>query len=43
VEQGSGYSDVDAAVLEALRRWKFPPVSSTSTVTGRVPYTIIPR
>ena len=43
VEQGSGYSDVDAAVLEALRRWKFPPVSSTSSVTGRVPYTIIPR
>jgi TonB family protein len=43
VEQGSGYSDVDAAVLEALRRWRFPPVSSTRTVTGRVPYTIIPR
>jgi TonB family protein len=43
VEQGSGYSDVDAAVLEALRRWKFRPVSSNRTVTGRVPYTIIPR
>jgi TonB family protein len=43
VEQGSGYSDVDTAVLEALRRWKFRPVSSTRTVTGRVPYTIIPR
>jgi TonB family protein len=43
VEQGSGYSDVDAAVLEALRRWKFRPVSSARTVTGRVPYTIIPR
>jgi TonB family protein len=43
VEQGSGYSDVDAAVLEALRRWKFRPVSSTRTVTGRVPYTIVPR
>jgi TonB family protein len=43
VDQGSGYSDVDAAVLEALRRWKFRPVSSTRTVTGRVPYTIIPR
>ncbi len=42
VEQGSGYSDVDAAVLEALRRWKFRPVSSTRTVKGRVPYTIIP-
>ena len=43
VEKGSGYSDVDAAVLEALRRWKFPPVSSDRTVTGRVPYIIIPR
>ena len=43
VEQGSGYPDVDAAVLEALRRWKFRPVSSTRTVKGRVPYTIIPR
>jgi TonB family protein len=43
VEQGSGYSDVDSAVLEALRRWKFRPVSSTRTVSGRVPYTIIPR
>ncbi|UCF99483.1 MAG: TonB family protein [Spirochaetaceae bacterium] len=43
VEQSSGYSDVDTAVLEALRRWKFRPVSSTRTVTGRVPYTIIPR
>ena len=43
VERGSGYADVDSAVLEALRRWKFRPVSSTRTVTGRVPYTIIPR
>ena len=43
VEQGSGYSDVDSAVLEALRRWKFRPVASTRTVTGRVPYTISPR
>jgi TonB family protein len=43
VVQGCGYSDVDAAVLEALRRWKFRPVSSSRTVTGRVPYTIIPR
>lgn len=42
VEQSSGYSDVDAAVLEALRRWKFRPVSSDRTVTGRLPYTIIP-
>ena len=43
VEQGSGYSDVDTAVVVALKLWKFRPVSSTRTVTGRVPYTIIPR
>jgi len=43
VEKGCGYPDVDAAVLEALRRWRFQPVSSARTVTGRVPYTIIPR
>jgi TonB family protein len=43
VVRGSGYSDVDAAVLDALRRWKFPPVSSSRSVVGRVPYSIIPR
>lgn len=46
VEQGSGYSDVDSAVLEALRKWKFKPVNSTLNVKGRVPfstYLIQPR
>jgi TonB family protein len=42
-EEGSGYSDVDAAVLEALRRWKFKPVASTRSVRGRVSYIIRPR
>ena len=43
VEQSSGYSEVDTAVSEALRLWKFPAVFSTRAVKGRVPYKIIPR
>jgi TonB family protein len=42
-EEGSGYTDVDAAVLEALRRWKFKPVAGTRSVRGRVSYIIRPR
>ncbi len=43
IERSSGYSEVDAAVQEALRRWRFRPVSSDTNVSGRVTYTIIPR
>jgi TonB family protein len=43
VEQSSGYSDVDSAVQDALRRWKFPSISTSDYVTGRIPYTIIPQ
>jgi TonB family protein len=43
VEHSSGYSKVDAAVLDALRRWRFRPVSSNTMVNGEVTYTIIPR
>ena len=39
----SGYSDVDAAVLEALRLWRFKPVASTRSVRGSVSYRIEPR
>ena len=42
VEESSGYSDVDAAVIEAVRRWKFNPVSGSRNVRGRVPYLITP-
>lgn len=44
VERSSGYSDVDAAVLEALRRWRFdaaPPGSRE--VSGTIRYRIEPR
>ncbi len=43
VEESSGYTDVDEAVLNAVRRWKFMPVVSTRNVRGRVPYVISPR
>ncbi len=41
-EISSGYPDVDTAVVEALRRWKFKPVASTRSVRGRVTYRISP-
>jgi TonB family protein len=43
VEQGSGFPDVDNAVLDALRRWKFLPTTAADYVKGRIQYTIIPR
>jgi len=43
VEDSSGYIDVDSAVLEAVRKWKFKPVNSTQQVRGRLPYKIIPN
>ncbi len=41
-EKSSGYSDVDSAVLGALRRWKFKPVNSTRNVRGMVTFIISP-
>ncbi len=43
VEETSGWSDVDAAVLEAVRKWKFKAVMSDRQVRGRLPYRIIPK
>ena len=43
IEESSGYSDVDAAVREALRSWRFAPVSGGGVVRGRVPFVISPR
>jgi TonB family protein len=40
--KSSGYTDVDTAVLEALRRWKFKPVSGRTNISGRVGYLILP-
>ncbi len=43
LEKSSGYSDVDSAVLEAVRKWKFKAVRSNRLVRGRLPYRIIPN
>jgi len=41
--QSSGHSDVDSAVLDAVRGWKFKPApASTGNVPGTVIYTIVP-
>lgn len=43
LEETSGYSDVDTAVLVAVRKWKFKAVNSNRQVRGRLPYKIIPN
>lgn len=43
VIRSSGYADVDAAVLEAVRRWRFTSAETTRTVSGTIPYTIRAR
>ena len=37
----SGYAEVDSAVLEAVRKWKFKAVRSNRLVRGRLSYRII--
>jgi TonB family protein len=42
--KSSGYSDVDSAVLDAVRGWKFKPApASAGNVQGTVSYLIVPR
>jgi protein TonB len=43
IARSSGYSDVDAAVLEAVRRWRFRAAETTQTVRGTIAYTIRAR
>ncbi|MBN1700174.1 MAG: TonB family protein [Spirochaetales bacterium] len=43
VKKSSGYPEVDNAVIDALRRWKYPAVAGTKNVKGEVPYHITPR
>ncbi len=43
LEQSSGYADVDAAVLDAIRRWRFSASASTASVKGVIPYVIKTR
>ena len=41
--RSSGHSDVDSAVLDAVRRWKFKPApSAAGNVQGTVSYLIVP-
>ncbi len=43
VVDSSGYSDVDSAVVEALRHWRFEAVSGTKVVRGKITYIIKPK
>jgi TonB family protein len=43
VKQGSGHSELDKAVEDALRHWRFVAVSGGGNVTGRVTFVIVPR
>lgn len=40
VERSTGYPDVDASVLDTVRKLKFNPVSGDRTVRGRINYMI---
>jgi TonB family protein len=44
IDKSSGYSDVDWAVLVAVRRWKFRPApAGAGSIQGTVGYLILPR
>ncbi len=43
IRQSSGYSDVDSAILDAVRKMKFNPLPGGSLVTGTITYIISPR
>ena len=43
VQHSSGYTDVDAAVLAAIRRWRFTPAEGATPVRGFIPYIIRAR
>ena len=43
VEGSSGYNEVDAAVSEAVRHWRFSPDPSARSIHGLIPYAIRAR
>jgi len=43
LEQSSGYADVDSAVIDAIRRWRFNAAKVTTSVRGIIPYVIKTR
>jgi TonB family protein len=38
--QSSGYADVDSAIIDAIRRWRFTPAKGAGQVKGLIPYVI---
>ena len=40
IEKSSGYTDVDSSVVASLRKWKFPSIAGTVSVSGRITYFI---
>ncbi|MBN2532298.1 MAG: TonB family protein [Spirochaetales bacterium] len=40
VMESSGHTDVDNSIIEALRKWRFPPVSGTKNIRGEITYVI---
>jgi TonB family protein len=42
IQQSSGYADVDAAVIDALRRWRYTPAESGLPAKGHFSFVILP-
>ena len=40
IEKSSGYADVDARVIEAIRACRFNAVPGSAPVKGTIPYTV---
>ena len=43
VDRSSGYPQVDSAVLDAIRHWRFTAAKGTVLVKGVIPYVVKPR
>ncbi len=43
LQQSSGYADVDASVVDAIRRWRFTSVEGAPPARGTIPYVIQAR
>jgi TonB family protein len=43
LEKSSGYADVDSALIDAIRRWRFNAAKVTTSVGGKIPYIIKTR
>jgi TonB family protein len=43
LQQSSGFADVDSALLDAIRRWRFTPAAGAAPAKGIIPYVIRAR